>query len=85
MYFEQNHNFKTGDEVYVLYRNPNDHDQARVFEGIVKEDPNQAEEMGVIFNNEFHSVDENIALFPTEIEAMRAFNYYFGEDGNLYS
>ncbi|WP_017187506.1 transcriptional regulator SplA domain-containing protein [Alkalibacillus haloalkaliphilus] len=84
MYFEQNHNFEPGDIVYVLYRNPHAQDVAQVQEAAVVENPDQPGELNLFMYDTYYPLDEEIAIFPTEVEAMRAYNYHFGEDGNLY-
>ncbi|MDV2581195.1 transcriptional regulator SplA domain-containing protein [Alkalibacillus haloalkaliphilus] len=84
MYFEQNHNFELGDIVYVLYRNPHAQDVAQVQEAAVVENPNEPGELNLFMYDTYYPLDEEIAVFPTEVEAMRAYNYHFGEDGNLY-
>ncbi|MDQ0351230.1 transcriptional regulator of the spore photoproduct lyase operon [Alkalibacillus filiformis] len=84
MYFEQNHNFEPGDIVYVLYRNPHAQNVAQVQEAAVVENPNQPGEFNLFMYDTYYPLDDEIAVFPTEVEAMRAYNYHFGEDGNLY-
>ncbi|MBN9654365.1 transcriptional regulator [Halobacillus litoralis] len=71
-------NYKAGDIVYVVYRNPHTYDVANVQEAAVVNNPEQPGELALFLYETYFPLDENIAIYASEGEAERAYYDAFG-------
>ncbi|RDY71326.1 MULTISPECIES: transcriptional regulator SplA domain-containing protein [Halobacillus] len=71
-------NYKAGDIVYVIYRNPHTYDVANVQEAAVVNNPEQPGELALFLYETYFPLDENIAIYASEGEAERAYHDAFG-------
>lgn len=72
--------FKPGESVYVIYRNPHIQNVASVQKATVVEDPNNHGELCIYLYETYYPNENGLAIFESESAAQDAFNYYFGLD-----
>ncbi|WP_158735564.1 transcriptional regulator SplA domain-containing protein [Alteribacillus sp. YIM 98480] len=82
---EQRETFQPGNVVYVMYRNPHAQDVANVQEAAVVENPENPGELCLFLYDTYYPLDEEMAIYHTEAEAEKAYEYYFGssEGGDI--
>ncbi len=71
-------NYKAGDIVYVVYRNPHTYDVANVQEAAVVNSPDRPGELDLFLYETYFPLDDSIAVYASEGEAERAYNDAFG-------
>jgi len=76
---EKQTNYKPGDIVYVLYRNPHTQDVANVQAAAVVNNPENENELALFLYETYYPLTDEIAIYSTEEEANQAFQYYFGD------
>lgn len=73
-----------GDIVYVFYRNPHTQDVANIQAAAVVNNPEQNDELALFLYETYYPLSNEMAIYQTEEDAMRAFNYYYGDsEGTL--
>jgi transcriptional regulator of the spore photoproduct lyase operon len=65
-------NLKTGDEVYVIYRNPHVPSVSNIKAGEIVQHPKDPNALALFLNETFHVIEDDDALFPTQAAAERA-------------
>ncbi|SFK11294.1 transcriptional regulator of the spore photoproduct lyase operon [Halobacillus dabanensis] len=75
---DMENNYKAGDIVYVVYRNPHTYDVANVQEAAVVHNPEYPGELALFLYETYFPLDDNIAIYASEGEAERAYNDTFG-------
>ncbi|ONK23538.1 transcriptional regulator [Bacillus sp. VT-16-64] len=70
--------YSPGDIVYVLYRNPHTQNVAMIQEAAIVSDPDQPGQLAVFLYETYYPITEDMAIYRTEEEAEKAYNYYFG-------
>ncbi|MFC4075633.1 transcriptional regulator SplA domain-containing protein [Salinithrix halophila] len=77
---------QAGDIVYVMMRNPHAQDVASIQEAAVVRNPEQPDELNLFVYETHYPLNDEIAIYRTEEEAERAYQYYFGtsEEGELH-
>lgn len=74
-----NVNYKPGDVVYVIYRNPHTQDVANVQQAAVIHHPEKNGELAVFLYETYYPLTAEMAIYATETEANEAYQYYFGD------
>ncbi|WP_018750259.1 transcriptional regulator SplA domain-containing protein [Paenibacillus sanguinis] len=74
-----NANYKAGDLVYVIYRNPHTQDVANVQQAAVVHDPENPGALAIFLYETYYPLTEEMAIYNNESEANEAYNYYFGD------
>ncbi|MBM7715803.1 transcriptional regulator of the spore photoproduct lyase operon [Bacillus thermophilus] len=70
--------YSPGDIVYVLYRNPHTQNVAMIQEAAIVSDPDHPGQLAVFLYETYYPITEDMAIYRTEEEAEKAYNYYFG-------
>lgn len=70
--------YSPGDIVYVLYRNPHTQNVAMIQEAAIVNDPNNPGQLAVFLYETYYPLTEDMAIYRSEEEATKAYNYYFG-------
>ncbi|WP_079509338.1 transcriptional regulator SplA domain-containing protein [Mesobacillus jeotgali] len=65
-------NLKTGDEVYVIYRNPHVPSVANIKAGEIVQHPKDPKALALFLNETFHVIEDDDALFATQAAAEKA-------------
>ncbi|WP_059050247.1 transcriptional regulator SplA domain-containing protein [Paenibacillus senegalimassiliensis] len=76
--YNANGNYKAGDIVYVIYRNPHTQDVANVQQAAVIHDPENPGALAVFLYETYYPLTAEMAVYTTESEANEAYSYYFG-------
>ncbi|WP_318247325.1 transcriptional regulator SplA domain-containing protein [Halobacillus litoralis] len=71
-------NYRAGDIVYVIYRNPHTYDVANVQEAAVVKNPEQPGELALFLYETYFPLDSDIAVYASEGDAERAYHDAFG-------
>lgn len=78
---DEQSSIQAGDIVYVIVRNPHAQDVAHVQEAAVVRDPEQPEALSLFLYETYYEMNDELAIYRTEEEAKRAYEYYFGVSG----
>jgi transcriptional regulator of the spore photoproduct lyase operon len=78
MTLNKNNPYKEGDTVYIFYRNPHTQDVANIQEATVVNHPGHQDELSLYLYETYYPLTNETAVYSTEEEAKRAFEYYFG-------
>ncbi|MFS0644971.1 transcriptional regulator SplA domain-containing protein [Siminovitchia sp. 179-K 8D1 HS] len=70
--------YSPGDIVYVLYRNPHTQNVAMIQEAAIVNDPDHPGELAVFLYETYYPLTEEMAIYRSEEEAEKAYDYYFG-------
>ncbi|GEL03856.1 transcriptional regulator SplA [Rummeliibacillus sp. G93] len=70
--------YNPGDIVYVFYRNPHTQDVANLQSAAVVNHPENPNELALFLYENYYPLSNEMAVYTTEEEANRAFNYYYG-------
>lgn len=76
---ELNSTIHAGDVVYVFYRNPHTQDVANIQEAAVVKNPENPSELALFLYETYYPLNEQMAVYTSEEEAMNAYEHYFGE------
>lgn len=71
--------FKPGDVVYVMYRNPHTQNVANIQEAAVVNNPENKNELALFLYETYYPLSEEMAIYSSEHEAKEAYQYYFGD------
>ncbi|RWZ54728.1 transcriptional regulator [Halobacillus fulvus] len=74
-------NYRAGDIVYVIYRNPHTYDVANVQEAAVVNNPEHPGELALFLYETYFPLDSEMAVYASEGEAERAYQDAFGDGG----
>lgn len=74
-----NSTIHAGDVVYVFYRNPHTQDVANIQEAAVVKNPEDPNELALFLYETYYPLNEEMAVYTSEEEAMNAYENYFGE------
>ncbi|MFZ0370117.1 MAG: transcriptional regulator SplA domain-containing protein [Halobacillus sp.] len=74
----QESNYRAGDIVYVIYRNPHTYDVANVQEAAVVKDPENPGDLALFLYETYFPLDSEIAVYASQGEAERAYHDTFG-------
>jgi transcriptional regulator of the spore photoproduct lyase operon len=74
-----NHSYTAGDVVYVFYRNPHTQNVTNIQEAAVVNNPEYPNELALFLYETYYSLSNEMAVYSTEEEANRAYNYYYGD------
>ena len=79
-------NFRPGEVVYIIIRNPHAQDVANIQQAAVVEDPDKPGELALFIHETYYPLTDEVAVYQTEQEAEQVFHEAFGlpEDGGLY-
>ncbi|MBA2174746.1 transcriptional regulator [Halobacillus locisalis] len=77
MELEQNQ-YRAGDVVYVIYRNPHTYDVANVQEAAVVNNPEEPGELALFLYETYFPLDSDMAVYASQGEAERAYHDAFG-------
>lgn len=70
--------YRAGDVVYVIYRNPHTYDVANVQEAAVVNNPEEPGELALFLYETYFPLDSDIAVYASQGEAERAYYDTFG-------
>lgn len=70
--------YSPGDIVYVLYRNPHTQNVAMIQEAAIVNDPDNPGQLAVFLYETYYPLTEDMAIYRSEEEAEKAYDYYFG-------
>jgi transcriptional regulator of the spore photoproduct lyase operon len=70
---------KAGDEVYVIYHNPHTPTVANIKAAEIVQHPKDPNKLALFLNESFHLIEEDDALFTSEVSAEKAFNEMYDE------
>lgn len=70
--------YQPGQIVYVIIRNPHAQDVANVQEAAVVQNPASPGELALFLYETYYPLTDEVAVFPTAIEAENAFQEAFG-------
>ncbi|MFE8699467.1 transcriptional regulator SplA domain-containing protein [Cytobacillus sp. FJAT-54145] len=70
---------KIGDEVYVIYNNPHTPSVSNVKAAEIVQHPKDPNRVALFLNETFHVIEDDDALFTSELEAMNAFDNFYGD------
>ncbi|UOQ44754.1 transcriptional regulator [Halobacillus salinarum] len=70
--------YRAGDVVYVIYRNPHTFNVANVQEAAVVKDPEEPGELALFLYDTYFPLDSDIAVYASLGEAERAYEEAFG-------
>lgn len=65
---------QAGDEVYVIYHNPHTPTVANIKAAEIVQHPKDPNKLALFLNEAFHLIEEDDALFTSEVSAEKAFN-----------
>ena len=77
---EYQQNYQAGDIVYVFYRNPHIQDVANIQSAAVVNNPEKEDQLALFLYETYYPLSKDMAVYATEEEANRAYNYYYGDD-----
>ena len=77
MELDQNQ-YRAGDVVYVIYRNPHTYDVANVQEAAVVNNPEEPGELALFLYETYFPLDSDMAVYASQGEAERAYHDAFG-------
>ncbi|PMC35094.1 transcriptional regulator [Bacillus sp. UMB0899] len=69
--------FKVGEEVYVIYRNPHAVNVANIEKAEIVEHPNDNQELALFLHDAYHPLEEDDAVFSSFKEAEELYNQLF--------
>ncbi|MDF2558465.1 MAG: transcriptional regulator [Bacillales bacterium] len=69
--------YKQGQIVYVIIRNPHSQDVANVQEAVVMHDPDSPDTLSLFLNETFYPLNDEVAVFLSASEAEQAFKEAF--------
>ncbi|SET17067.1 transcriptional regulator [Oceanobacillus limi] len=73
-----NQDFRPGEVVYIIIRNPHAQDVAQVQQAAVVENPEKPNELALFAHENYYPFSEEFAVFKTEEEAESAYKEAFG-------
>lgn len=73
-------NYNPGDIVYIFYRNPHTQDVANIQEAAVVNHPDRPGELAIFLYETYYPLTEDMAVYPSENDAMQAYQHYFGNE-----
>lgn len=76
----ENQAYQAGDIVYVFYRNPHAQDVANIQEAAVVNNPEIEGELAVFLYETYYPITNELAMYATEEEANKAYDYYYGNN-----
>ncbi|MCH1624529.1 transcriptional regulator SplA domain-containing protein [Ferdinandcohnia quinoae] len=82
--YSEEHSYQAGDIVYVFYRNPHTQDVANIQAAAVVNSPETPNELALFLYETYYPLSNDMAIYLTEEDALRAYNYYYGDsEGKL--
>ena len=69
--------FKVGEEVYVIYRNPHAVNVANIVKAEIVEHPHNHQELALFLHDAYHPLAEDDAVFSSFEEAEKLYNQLF--------
>ncbi|GGA74338.1 transcriptional regulator SplA domain-containing protein [Ornithinibacillus halotolerans] len=81
-----NTEFRPGEVVYIIIRNPHAQDVAHVQQAAIVENPDNPNELALFSHEHYYPISDDFAIFQTEEEAESAYQAAFGsvDDGEYY-
>lgn len=77
-------NYRPGEIVYILIRNPHVQDVANVQQAAIVQHPEQPDQLALFTNDNHYPLTSDFAIFSTESAAEMAYQEAFGlHDGDL--
>ncbi|SHG28059.1 transcriptional regulator SplA domain-containing protein [Ornithinibacillus halophilus] len=70
--------FRPGEVVYIIIRNPHAQDVAQVQQAAVVENPDNPSELALFAHETYYPLSDEFALFKSEEEAEQAYQEAFG-------
>ncbi|MCM3160203.1 transcriptional regulator SplA domain-containing protein [Metabacillus litoralis] len=70
-------NFKIGEEVYVIYRNPHAVNVANIEKAEIVEHPTNQKKLAIFLHDAYHPLAEDDAVFSSFEEAEELYNQLF--------
>lgn len=64
---------KSGDEVFVIYRNPHVPSVSNIKAGEIVQHPKDPDALALFLNETFHVIEDDDALFATQAAAEKAY------------
>ncbi|WLR51190.1 transcriptional regulator SplA domain-containing protein [Bacillus tianshenii] len=71
---------KAGDEVFVIYHNPHTATVANIKQAEIVPHPHDANKTALFLHETFHTIEDDDALFATEIDAANAYKQLYNVD-----
>jgi transcriptional regulator of the spore photoproduct lyase operon len=71
---------QSGDEVYVIYRNPHVPSVANIKAAEIVPHPKDANALALFINETFHTIEDDDALFANEEAAKLAYEDVYGSE-----
>lgn len=81
-----NEDYRPGEIVYIIIRNPHAQDVASIQQAAVIDNPDQPGELALFIHETHYPLTDEVAVFRSEQEAEQEYHEAFGsyEDGGLY-
>ncbi|RKQ30786.1 transcriptional regulator SplA domain-containing protein [Oceanobacillus halophilus] len=81
-----NQEFRPGEVVYMIIRNPHAQDVAHVQQAAIVENPERPGELALFAHENYFPLSEEFALYKSEEEAEQAYKEAFGtlDEGDYY-
>ncbi|HEY4600652.1 MAG TPA: transcriptional regulator SplA domain-containing protein [Cerasibacillus sp.] len=78
-------NFRPGEVVYIIIRNPHAQDVAHVQQAAIVQHPEQPNKLALFSHDNYYPLTHEFAIFSTEEEAEMAYQEAFGRvDGEYH-
>ncbi|WP_156292034.1 transcriptional regulator SplA domain-containing protein [Oceanobacillus salinisoli] len=74
-----NQEFRAGEVVYMIIRNPHAQDVAHVQQAAIVENPDNPNELALFLHENYYPLSDEFALFKSEEEAEAAYKEAFGD------
>lgn len=83
---DMDQNYKPGEIVYIIIRNPHVQDVAHVQQAAIVQHPENPNKLALFTHDNYYPVTDELAIFTTEEEAENAYQEAFGsfENGEFY-
>ncbi len=77
---------RSGDQVYVIYRNPHAQTVAQIQEATVAEHPDHPGRLSLLLFEEYYPLSDEYAMYSSYQEAEKMYKQYFDlpVDGDLF-
>ncbi|SDZ19975.1 transcriptional regulator of the spore photoproduct lyase operon [Evansella caseinilytica] len=75
-----NNLFQSGDQVYVIQRNPHTQSVAQIQTAHIVENPEQPGDLALFFRDEYYPLSDDLAIYDSYEEAEETYNQSFADE-----
>lgn len=76
----ENREYKVGDQVFVIYRNPHTPNVANITQAEIVQHPDRQEEVALFLHESYHLLAEDDAVYKSREEAEERYKEIFDYD-----